>query len=342
MTGGAFAKLLSSDKIRNMAAYIFNVHVDDKYYFNFSDCSPIAGRAGVREYLFGKHTGQSALMQFAAEDFRAAEDDIFSDESHRLSLFYRMQALFCYEEVMSFDPGIRPCHRDIYYPSVGLFLARDGVFSLAVKAGDNDDSHNHNDTGSITLYKNGRPVLVDIGVESYTRKTFSPQRYEIWTMQSGYHNLPAIEGLDQCAGAAYCAKDVQVHMASSETDSALISMELAGAYPLSEAGHPDISYVRQVAFHKGNSLITLTDTTNSRNVILNFITYDRPEITEAHGNPKRHVMKMGDAHMDFRGAEPIGTEILPITDRRLRTAWEHDLYRLRLKMTEHTFEMNIV
>ena len=67
------------------------------------------------------------------------------------------------------------------------------LFALAVKAGDNNDNHNHNDTGSLTLYKNGQPALADIGVESYTGKTFSAQRYEIWTMQSGYHNLPTLD-----------------------------------------------------------------------------------------------------------------------------------------------------
>ncbi len=361
VTGGAFARLLLSDKIRNMAAYIFNVHVEDKYYFNFSDCSPIAGRAGVREYLFGKRTGQPSLMQFAAEDFRAAGEDIFSDESHRLNLFYRMQAVFCYEEVMTFDPGIRPEHKDIYYPSVGLFLVRDSSLCLAVKAGDNNDSHNHNDTGSITLYKNGRPVLADIGVESYTQKTFSPRRYEIWTMQSGYHNLPVIEGLEQHEGEAYCARDVEVHPASST-----ISMELAGAYPLAEAGHPDISYVRKVAFDKEHSRILLTDTTNSQNVVLNFITYDRPKITEPDSDPesaassrqssgfpaplsqpagfgpgRRHALEIGDARMDYQGAELMEIETLPITDKRLQTAWDHDLYRIRLRMTDRVFRLKI-
>ena len=378
VTGGAFTQLLSSDKIRNIAAYIFNVHVDDKYYFNFSDCSPIAGRAGVREYLFGKHTGLPSLMQFAAEDFRAAGEDIFSDESHRLNLFYCMQAVFCYEEILSFDLGAWAVHKDIYYPSVGLFLARDRAFSLAVKAGDNNDSHNHNDTGSITLYKNGRPILVDIGVESYTKKTFSPHRYEIWTMQSGYHNLPTIEGTDQHEGASYRAENVVVHMAEPESaaswnprtayanaptphsaDAPFISMELAGAYPLGSAGHPDISYVRKVTFDKASSRITISDSTNAGNVILNFITYDKPkpvvmapsisrksaaavslQSAPQAGN-KAQILSIGEARIDYRGAELLCIETLPITDKRLQSAWDHDLYRIRLKMTEGTFVMNI-
>ena len=328
VTGGAFTQLLSSDKIRNIAAYIFNVHVDDKYYFNFSDCSPIAGRAGVREYLFGKHTGLPSLMQFAAEDFRAAGEDIFSDESHRLNLFYCMQAVFCYEEILSFDLGAWAVHKDIYYPSVGLFLARDRAFSLAVKAGDNNDSHNHNDTGSITLYKNGRPILVDIGVESYTKKTFSPHRYEIWTMQSGYHNLPSIEGMDQRDGPRYRALDVHTDLTEKH---ALISMDLAGAYPLSEPGR---FYTREVILHKDQDRITLTDTTNCGNVILNFIVSRKPEISE------NRIYTAG-AVMEFNGGQLLTVETLAITAERLRTAWDHDLYRIRLSMTDRIFKLNI-
>lgn len=335
VTGGAFESLLHLDKIKNIASYIVNVHVDGKYYFNFADCSPVAGRAGVREYLFGKHTGQPDLMQFAAEDFRSAEqagDCLFQDESHRLNLFYRMQAVFCYEEIKAFHRDVPLIPKDIYYPSVGLFLTRNDTFSLAVKAGDNNDSHNHNDTGSLTLYKKGRPVLVDIGVESYTQKTFSPRRYEIWTMQSGYHNLPSIEGLDQRDGAAWHADNVEVSM-----DTSSVSMDLAGAYPLAEAGHPHIRYTRKVTFRKEDRLITLTDSTNSRNVILNFITYEKPVIPAS----RESVILVGNARMEFRGGELAAVETLPITDKRLQTAWDHDLYRIRLKMTEEVFEMRI-
>ena len=38
------------------------------------------------------------------------------------------------------------------------------------------------------------PVIIDAGVGTYTRQTFSSERYTIWTMQSNYHNLPMING----------------------------------------------------------------------------------------------------------------------------------------------------
>lgn len=330
VTGGAFDSLMQSTKVKNIASYIFHVHVSGKYYFNFADCSPVAGRAGVREYLFGKHTRQPALMQFAAEDFRASEDMLFTDESHQLNLFYRLQAMFCCEEISAYDMPIPEAKQDIYYPSVGLFLTRSKVFSLAVKAGDNDDSHNHNDVGSLILYKSGSPILVDIGVESYTQKTFSADRYSLWTLQSGYHNLPAIEGMDQQAGADYCAAQVVTSMDQNGRSS--ISMEISGAYPPPAR---TCSYHRSVVLDKTADCITLTDRTDSRNVMLNFITYEEPCVT---GN----TIQVGSAGLTFSGASLAAVEVLPITDQRLRIAWDHDLYRIRLQMEGSEFQMRIV
>ena len=329
VTGGAFAHLYQWEKIKNIASYISNVHICGKYYFNFADCSPLAGRAGIREYLFGKHTGQPELMRFAAGDYQDAGAEIYEDETYRLSLYYRLQDAFYHDEVMNAESRTALSDSDIYYPSIGLFIARDDRFCLAVKAGDNDDNHNHNDTGSITLYKNGKPILVDIGVESYTQKTFSSRRYEIWTMQSGYHNLPSLEGLDQKDGAQYKAVDVNV---KREQKLASISMELAGAYPLTQK---DRSYRRCVSLDKSDSHVTLTDMTNCRNVVLNFITYEEPAVLSDS------ALRVGEAELSFQGASLLQTETLPITDRRLQTAWDHDLYRIRLTMTEEQFTMII-
>lgn len=332
VTDGGFSRLYQWEKIKNIAAYIYNVHVDGKYYFNFADCSPVAGRAGVREYLFGKHTGQDFLMHFAAEDFRAAEDAQYRDESYLLSLWYRLLHTFTYAEISAFSDRkatlTRNAPQDIFYPSIGLFISRNDTFCLAVKAGDNDDNHNHNDTGSLTLYKNGSPVLADIGVESYCAKTFSSRRYEIWTMQSGYHNLPTIDGLDQHDGASYRATKVSTSF-TAEVSS--ISMQLSDAYPFPRQKR---SYVRQITLDKAGNLVTLTDTTDSEDVLLNFISYHRPEAT---GNR----IQAGDATLTFSGAELDTIEVLPVTDARLQTAWEHELYRIRLRMTAPVFRLSI-
>ena len=332
VTDGHFDTLFRWDKVKNIASYILNVHVNDKYYFNFADCSPIAGRAGVREYLFGKAIGQEDLCLFATKDFQAGQGQLVTDEVNGGNLFYRMQTVFHYEELMKQDTSGTLSHRDVYYPSVGLFLVHSDTLDLAVKAGDNADSHNHNDTGSITLYKNGLPVLADIGVETYTRKTFSPRRYEIWTMQSGYHNLPTICGTDQKDGAEYRAEKVVTKLTGAEPS---ISMELAAAYPAAQAIVPDLTYVRRVTLKKSSNTVVLEDHTNAQDVILNFITYEKPVIL-SDGK-----LSIGEASASFEGADLLAIETLPITDAHLKTAWDHDLYRIRLKGNDAGFRLTI-
>lgn len=62
-------------------------------------------------------------------------------------------------------------------------MAHDSRLYLAVKGGDNDDSHNHNDVGSFTIYRTKKAALHRRHYWKRTRKkTFSPDhRYDIWT-----------------------------------------------------------------------------------------------------------------------------------------------------------------
>jgi hypothetical protein len=82
--------------------------------------------------------------------------------------------------------------------------------------------------GSCVLYFNGKPCLIDIGRERYTAKTFSSRRYEIWTMQSQYHNIPTINGVQQSPGAKYKAKNATF---SADDKKAHFSVDISGAYP---------------------------------------------------------------------------------------------------------------
>ncbi len=106
-----------------------------------------------------------------------------------------------------------PLVREAWLEGIQVAAARrkqrstDG-FYFAALGGHNAESHNHNDVGNFVVYRNGNPVLIDVGVETYTAKTFSAQRYEIWTMQSAFHNLPTINGVMQAAGRQYEARDV--------------------------------------------------------------------------------------------------------------------------------------
>ncbi len=244
ITGNGFSGLYKEPLIGNIAAYIMRMYAGNGYYINFADCSPFPGRRSVRDYLFGLRVGNGAYASFARADFQSLDTEgrVMSGEQN---LYYRLLSLEHYGELFAPSPlkEAEPWEtEDFFFESTGLMIARDHTFTLAAKAGDNADSHNHNDVGSITLYKNKLPYLIDLGVETYTAKTFSPERYEIWTMQSQYHNtvsfvegagaydengLKCTELLGQRDGKEFAASEVYAELSDKE---ASLSMELSGAY----------------------------------------------------------------------------------------------------------------
>ena len=339
VTAGAFAGIPEMPVIKNIAAYIVNVHAGGDYYINFSDCSAKAGRMGVREFLFGRACDLKALMYAASVDVLNdySSGDLFSDDSMKMNLYYRLLSAVYINEVLEHaenKPDKAFCApRDIFYPSVGLMVARSPRFVLAAKAGDNADNHNHNDTGSFILYLDKKPLFVDIGVETYSKKTFSKDRYDIWTMQSGYHNLPTISGLDQRDGESFRATNVDCQLQDVKKT---ITMHIEKAYPLQDKSSEDIAYIRCITLDASEEIFTLKDTTNCSDVILNFITYEPMTATDS-----QDTLTLMDALVTFSGASVMTVETLPITDARLALAWDHDLYRTRLKMKTGEFTMQV-
>ena len=91
-----------------------------------------------------------------------------------------------------------------WYPETEFcYMTNKNGFFVATKGGYNNESHNHNDAGTFSLYLNTTPIFIDAGVGTYTRQTFSSERYSIWTMQSNYHNLPMVNGVPQQFGSEF-------------------------------------------------------------------------------------------------------------------------------------------
>ena len=312
-------------KVRNIADYIAKVHVAGPYYINFSDCSPLAGNRGAREYLFGQYTKNSVLADFAAQDFRRQslkERMNLSEEN----LWYHLLMLQEYRNMMEEEPDESTAEPDCFLESMGLMISRDEHFVLAARAGDNGDSHNHNDVGSFTLYKDGEPMLIDLGVGTYTRKTFSEERYDIWTMQSQYHNLPSFyvpdshEIVQQKAGEHFGAKNVIYTHNESESQ---LTMELSDAY-----GDARIHSVQRTIRFRKHSGITLEDHYQSDLLpVLSFMTAETPEYEKETAT----VRIGGKLTLQFTNANDITIESIPVQDGRLRLAWPETVYRILVK-----------
>jgi len=318
----SMAPLWKASKIRNMADYIVNMHVAGRRYFNFSDSAAIVEPCTVREYLFGKAVGSDVLAAFAARDRLSSEHKHLPEE---WNLWYRVKELLVTPEILQ---EIRPAG-DAFYPGIGLFVARDDRFALAVKGGNNGESHNHNDVGSLTLYKDGKPFLIDVGVETYTAKTFSPQRYDIWTMQSCFHNLPTFGEVGQADGADFAARAVHAEFTENQ---AQMSLDIASAYPAEARVR---SYRRTVMLRRGSQVEVEDIHDGDLPATLSLMTCVEPIID--HG-----LRFEGLGRIDFEGAGEIEVEAIDIDDPRLRISWPPRIYRLRIPFTGTCLKLRIV
>lgn len=314
--------LWKAPKIRHMGEYIVNMHVAGRRYFNFADSAAVIEPCTVREHLFGKAVGSDVLATFAARDRLSSEHKHLPEE---WNLWYRVQELLVTPEIGG-EP--KPAG-DLFYPGIGLFVARDHHFALAVKGGNNGESHNHNDVGSLTVYKDGKPFLIDVGVETYTAKTFSSERYDIWTMQSGFHNLPTFGGVNQADGADFAARNVRTEFTENQ---AQISLDIASAYPAEARAR---SYRRTVTLRRGQEIEVVDIHEGELPAVLSLMTCVEPVIDRA-----LHFEGLG--RIDLDGAGEIEVDAIDIYDARLRISWPSRIYRLRIPFAGTRLKLRIV
>lgn len=316
--------LYREPKIRNMVSYIYKVYIGKRYYVNYADADPsISVALGLLERT-GKKMDDPVLLGFTAYLRKNKFCGSGTIPNHIAASLFRLLSDIFMENSAPEAPFKAP--ETAWFPGIQVMTARDREgclegFFFSAKGGHNDESHNHNDIGSFLLYHDGMPVLVDAGREQYTKFTFNEKRYTIWTMQSRYHNTPAINGFDQAPGAAYRASEVSFSRQGRITR---FSLDLAGAYP-AEAGIR--SYRREFLFNHGEGL-TITDCYDLSEwkapLVLNLICYERPEISGTR------ALLSGRVLMDFTAPDWTIDEI-PLTDEKIRNDWEKEnLYRLRL------------
>ncbi len=202
-TDGAI-DLYDEPLIRKIGQFIYRVQIDENYYINFADASAMVEPDAMLVYRYGQRIGDPDMMalgRWLIEDQKLDRTGVIYGTGRVVapSLGRVLPAIFNMTDALEIESR-KPLPRDVWLDGIQVFAARDidgspeGLY-VAAKGGHNEESHNHNDIGSFIVYKEGLPLLVDAGVESYTSKTFSDRRYEIWTMQSGYHSLlPTIDG----------------------------------------------------------------------------------------------------------------------------------------------------
>ena len=329
-TRDAFCYVYRDEKIRNMGRFIYRAQIGEKYFLDFADADPQPRMEGGMIYRFGKDINDPDMMKFGAY-YRKADYGSIGNFQYFRNLF----AIFNRDEYLKAEQGL-PLPSDVWLPGIQVMMARDhtgstrGLF-VAAKGGNNDESHNHNDVGNFIVYYNGQPVLIDVGRGTYTRKTFSDQRYDIWSNCSDYHNLPTVNGLTQPAGPGFKAGSVEYR---EDKSFASLSLDLSKAYP----GNAGInSWQRSIRLNRGKN-VELKDVISlktANGITEHFMTCYPANIINP-GELLIHSGQNSEAASDFiirydaRQLRAI-VEKVPLTapeDKGIKEKWGDNIYRI--------------
>lgn len=316
--------------ICNIGRYIYKVNIGKNSFVDFADAHPFLTPDVSSILEYGEACGDDTLKQFASwfAVQNGAAADYFPKTENDLYAFIRY--LKTYAAIRSVPPR-QPLPKLSWLPDLQVLTVRgkagstDGLF-LAAKGGTNGESHNHNDVGNFIIYVNGQPAIIDIGVGTYTRETFSRDRYKIFTMQSAWHNLPTINGIMQKEGIKYRASNVQY---SDHGGDVHLSMNIAGAYP-PEAGVR--SWVRSLDFKQDGILLKEQYTLLKYNspFTLSLITpmqtikVEGDQITLANESGQHLTIRFDPRHFEVK------IEDKPLADPSLQHSWGKSLKRILL------------
>ena len=136
-----------------------------------------------------------------------------------------------------------------WYPHAQVLIGRPehdsarSPFSVALKGGNNDEAHNHNDLGSYVVLYGGVEMAGDPGGEIYTARTFSDRRYDSKMINSYGHPVPVIDGRLQTTGRAASAKVIRTAF-TDKADSLILDLSLAYVCPALERMERHFTYNR--------------------------------------------------------------------------------------------------
>ena len=218
-----------TSKIKRMASYAYKTYIGHDYCISFADAHENKAIQQINiVYPFGLFLNDKTMCEFGAylgrQKHMLENPAALYDKSGNFPTLSR--ELFFLRHIREFiaEEPREPLLKDVWLGNLQIMTARRNNLYVAMKGGHNNESHNHNDVGSFIVYIDNEPLFIDPGVGEYTSKTFGNERYTIWTMQSGYHNLPQINGIDQKDGKEFAAKVI------SHKDGQL-TLDIAGAYP---------------------------------------------------------------------------------------------------------------
>ncbi|SEQ77137.1 Heparinase II/III-like protein [Hyunsoonleella jejuensis] len=334
LTAGKIS-IFDKPEIKAMAEYVYRANVGNGWVVNFADASAKGRGNPYFIYSFGEAVGSQDMMQFAAY---LKKENPETTIAYNRDIDRALRNATISEELDNTDPVFKVQEYSWYPKTEYCFMSNEEGLFLATKGGYNQENHNHNDVGSFMFYINATPIFIDTGVGSYTAKTFGPDRYTIWTMQSNYHNVPLINGVAQSPGTKFKATN-----SSFNKNKKTFTTDIAKAYP----EHAGVKSWMRTYQLKENGL-SIKEKFSLKKTIepnqLNFMIWGEVNIE----TPGKVIIKVEEETVELIYNANLlrpSIETIQLNEKKLSGVWSDTIYRLSFnaltlqKEGEYTFQI---
>lgn len=333
-------------KVHRMGQFLPNMHIHDLTFVNYSD-APSHHVPNINIlFPFGAYEKDEQMMQFAAYigskySYLTNPSVCFLKSGNFPTLGRELMLLSMlpeYQKVVA----VAPRGEDAYLANSQIFVASNKDWFVSMKGGNNAESHNHNDIGNFVVYYRDQPVIIDLGRDTYTSKSFSSQRFELMNCRSAYHNVPLINGFEQKDGVQYRA-DKAEHIRENMGDGMVygIQLDIQKAYPA------------EAQVKRWNRRLTLDCAKDEVSVreIFSFVGQKSKAATElvlmCYGEPSwdqagQVLLADGKVRLSIpKNLFTIAWEKVNMQDGIMKEQWNDNIYRLRIKFGEYAYDGEI-
>lgn len=317
------ANILQDPKFLAAGEYICKMLVTPEYFASYADSGSRGGASPWLLRRYGEAAGSARLVNFA--DYRAARQKrpALTGMAMPLAFFERLR------ERPSGSGKLEMKPLDFFADRFAVVRNPAG-FSATLKAGNNGESHNHNDLGHFTVYYGGTPVIIDAGSMRYGLKNFSEQRYELWYTGAQGHNAPVINGVLQREGAGFRAG---LRLLEPEGAGVRLRVDLREAYP-TEAG---ISSLRRDMVIAPESVVVKDRLEIAGPVSVAVRLYSMLPVKVRAGQ-----VRFGDlVELELAGLEPGETGVEHV-DIQMANSYAEKIYWIELRGRRNYYSMRFV
>lgn len=348
-------------KVEAMGKFITTMYIDSLNFVNFSDAQ--AHNVPNINILFpyGEYLGNEPMKQLAAYvgktfDYLEKPSTLFLRSGNYPKLGRELMLLSMLGKYQATE-AVQPHTEDAYLENSQIMVASNQDWFLAAKGGNNAESHNHNDIGNFIVYYQQKPVIIDLGRDTYTSLSFSNRRFELMNCRSAYHNVPMINNCEQKDGRQYRAEQVS-HVATEQQSS--FSLNLAKAYPEQACVN---TWKRTITLDREKNEVEVTEEyqldsikladlsqkkgsqghqASDNQIVL--ITYGKPQLLmkDATSQLGRILLQDSSVGLEYDAQQlSASVEKVKMEDGIMKTQWHDNVYRIQLCLKNYASKAKI-